>query len=104
MELTTADFDRMTANDEWLGFGYLGARRNTLTSNDPEAPADPALVAAADAKALAEANRLGLTHEQLFDWANSRVGRYYGDCMFGNDGQHADDYLPGKTIPERRSR
>lgn len=95
---TTADFDKMMKNEMWLGFGYLGERRNTLTSTDPECPARPDLVAKADAAAVAEANRLGLTDAELFDWANSRTGRYYGDCMFGSDGRHAEKYLPGKTL------
>ena len=86
--LTTADLDRMYRNDEWEGFGYLGERRHqTQEARD-----------AADTKVLAEANRLGLTADQLFEWANSRPGRWYGDCMFGANGQHADDYLPGKTL------
>jgi hypothetical protein len=91
---TTADLEAMYRNDEWLGFGYLGERRNLLTSRDEEVPARPDLVAMADNMAIAEANRLGLTADQFFAWANSRVGRYYADCMFGNDGRHAEEYLP----------
>lgn len=88
--LTTADLDRMYANYDWEGFGYLGERRN--------AAAEGKDTAAADAKVLAEANRLGLTAAELFDWANSKAGRWYGDCMFGANGQHAELYLPGRTI------
>jgi hypothetical protein len=29
--LTTADLDQMTSDDRWLGFGYLGERRNLRT-------------------------------------------------------------------------
>jgi hypothetical protein len=92
---TTADLEAMYRNDEWLGFGYLGERRNELTSRDAESPARPDLVAIADNMAIAEANRLGLTPAEFFDWANSKLGRWYGDCMFGGNEQHAESYLPG---------
>lgn len=87
-ELTTADFDKMYRNDDWEGFGYLGERRNQQAEGKD--------TSAADEKALAEANRLGLTAEELFDWANSKRGRWYGDSMFGANGQHADTLLPRK--------
>jgi hypothetical protein len=96
--LTTADLEAMYRNDEWEGFGYLGGRRNALSNEDPESPAQPERVAEADAKALAEANRLGMTAEDLFEWANSKAGRWYGDCMFGGAGRHAERYLPGQTL------
>jgi hypothetical protein len=96
--LTTADLEAMYRNDEWEGFGYLGGRRNALSNEDPESPAQPERVAEADAKALAEANRLGMTAEQLFEWANSKMGRWYGDSMFGANGQHAERYLPGQAL------
>lgn len=84
--LTTADIERMHDHENWHGFGYLGERSY---QDDAEK------VAVADAKALDAANRLGLTYEQLFDWANSKVGRWFGDCMFGSNGRHAEKYLPG---------
>lgn len=94
--LTIADLNAMTERDEWLGFGYLGERRNKLIYY----PADPALVAEADMKAVDDANQHGLTIDQLFDWANSKYGRWYGDCMFGNSGRHADKYTPSRFIAE----
>lgn len=88
MTLTPADFDKMTTNEAWLGFGYLGERRNAR-----EAGRD---TTTADESAIAEANRLGLTAEELFEWANSKIGRWYGDCWFGANGQHAERYAPGQ--------
>ena len=84
--LTTADLDNMYRNDEWEGFGYLGERRNQV--------AEGRSVEEADARVLADANVHGLTAEELFTWANSKNGRWFGDCMFGANGQHADRYLP----------
>lgn len=97
--LTTQDIENMYSNPEWEGFGYLGERRNEL---DPEgrhsAEYAAGLVAKADAMALSQANQYGLTLEQLFAWANSKRGRWYGDCWFGSNGQHAARYLPTDMI------
>jgi hypothetical protein len=87
--LTTADIERMYDHEDWAGRGYLFERSY---QDDAEK------VAAADAKALDAANRLGLTYEQMFEWANSRVGRWFGDCMFGSNGRHAEKYVPGATV------
>lgn len=96
---TTADLDSMYRNDEWEGFGYLGERRNRLNSTDPEAPADPALVAEADAIALEDANNNSLTPDEFFAWANSRCGRYFGDVIFGGGNRkHLADLLPSKFV------
>lgn len=88
---TTADFDKMTASPEWQGFGYLGERATQKEQSRDTTEADE--------KAIAEANRLGLTEAELFEWANSKNGRWYGDCMFGNHGKHAERYAPGQ--PQR---
>jgi hypothetical protein len=88
---TTADLEKMYRNDNWEGFGYLGERRNAIEAGRS--------VEEADAQALAEANVQGLTEQELFDWANSKNGRWYGDCMFGSNGRHAERYLPGQ--PQR---
>lgn len=92
--LTTADLERMTRDDRWLGFGYLGERENLLHSADPEAPARPELVARMDADVLEEANTEGLTYDELLEWANSKLGRWFADC-YGT--RHAVDYLPTRA-------
>lgn len=90
---TSADFDKMMNDDRWEGFGYLGERRNAMANGKP--------VAAADAKVLEDASAQGLTYEDLFAWANSKAGRWYGDCMFGANGTHAQKYLPGRNPAAR---
>lgn len=99
---TIADLNAMTERDEWLSFGYLGERRNILGHVERGiARADLAdQVAEADMRAVDDANEHGLTLNQLFDWANSKYGRWYGDCMFGNGGLHAEKYLPSRFIAE----
>jgi hypothetical protein len=84
--LTTADIILGYQNDEWEGFGYLGERRHQ----------DEAAVVEADRVALAAANKAGLDAEQFFYWLNSKNGRWFGDCMFGANGQHAERYVPGQ--------
>lgn len=87
--LTTADLDRMTEHEDWHGFGYIGERTRS------DAPATK--IAAADMDVLDAANQLGMTYEQLFEWANSKNGRWYADCAFGS-GRHSARYLPGQPL------
>jgi hypothetical protein len=88
VELTQANIEYAYNREEWLGFGYLGEREN--------AHAEGKDVSAADAAALAAANKAGLTGEQFFYWLNSKNGRWFGDCWFGANGQHAERYAPGQ--------
>ncbi|MGB8019626.1 MAG: hypothetical protein WCF04_00195 [Candidatus Nanopelagicales bacterium] len=77
-------FDKMMNDDRWFGFGYLGERAGTLDDSDPEAPARPALVAEVDRMILETTAHW--TAEERFAWANSKDGRWFGDCAFdGND-------------------
>lgn len=78
-------FDQFAERDEFLGFGYIGARRNALDESDPEAPALPESVTMADSAILARAAELGWTVGDLFTWANSKKGRWLGDVVFGSD-------------------
>ena len=94
--ITNAIFDQMTTDERWLGFGYLGERRNLREAvASGERPAeDLEWIEKADSAALAQAEMYNLSFDQLFDWANSRRGRIYADCWFGSGGQHARSYLP----------
>jgi hypothetical protein len=88
-ENTAGIFEQMMTDDRWLGFGYLGERRNQLAIGHADA------VAAADAVVIATANRKQLSDEQLFEWANSKNGRWFADCYFGSHTHHTDNqYLP----------
>lgn len=84
-------FQTFETNDEWLGFGYIGGRINALDGSDPESPSIPETVAQVDALVLAQAATLGWTDAQLFEWANSRLGRWFADAMFGG-GEMADSW------------
>jgi hypothetical protein len=86
--LTTADITAGYRNDNWEGFGYLGERRNQL--------AEGRSVDAADAMVLAAANKAGMDEVLFFQWLNSKNGRWFGDCVFGNNGLHAERYVPGQ--------
>lgn len=92
--LTTADFDRMTTDERWGGYGYLGERGIQQREGRDTTEAD--------ARALAAANAEGMTYEALLEWADSKLGRWYGDCMFGSHGQHAELYLPGEAARKAR--
>lgn len=96
--LTIADITASYDNPHWLGFGYLNERRYALIDGDT-GPAQPDRVAEADARLLAAANEQGWTAEELFDWLNSKPGRWYGEGWFGfhGDPENAErvarDYL-----------
>jgi hypothetical protein len=78
-------FDEMTTREAWLGFGYLGERQH--------ATADQAdLVAAADQFILNHANAHDWTPADLFAWANSKNGRWFGDVVFGGTGTTAERF------------
>lgn len=97
----TALFSRMAREDErWLGHGYLGARLVALDTSDPETPARPDEVADADESILERVEDEGWTYEELFAWANSKDGRWFGDVAFGSgDLRAAMRYLRKQAIP-----
>jgi hypothetical protein len=72
---TYTDFDTMTENPEWLGFGYLSNRLH-LSEIDR---------AAGDALVLAFATDEGWSDAALFEWANSKSGRHFADAIDGGD-------------------
>lgn len=78
-------FDTMRDDRRWGGFGYLGMRRSRLESTDPEAPPEPERVAETDAAILNLATERGWDYERLFEWADSKNGRWFADAMFGTD-------------------
>jgi hypothetical protein len=86
--LTITDLDRMANDDRWLGFGYLGERGHAAN----ESPETAALV---DAHVIEIANGLGMSYDDLFQWANSKDGRWYGDMTFGQ----ATGYAVTTTFP-----
>jgi len=78
--LTQDDIEAGYANDEWLGWGYLGERQTYCVTSTGRRR-----VATADRALLAHANDNLWTAETLFDWLNSKLGRWYGDSVFGTD-------------------
>lgn len=97
-KLTVADLDRMETDDRWLGFGYLGERRNFRQAIDSGEVGFPDTAAAElarmDADVLEEARIEGLSYDELFAWANSKDGRWFADC-YGTPA--AANYLPSRT-------
>lgn len=71
--LTAADIEAGLDNPEWLGHGYL------LERSHANRPAQDR----GDAFLLREANARGWTAAELFTFTNSRVGRHFGDLVFG---------------------
>lgn len=81
-----SDFERMMRDDRWLGFGYLGERRNFIaTMHEAGVPANVSAYRLADVDELvqSEAAAKELTYDQLFAWANSKAGRWFADLFLG---------------------
>jgi hypothetical protein len=74
-KLTADVFDRMTFDDRWSGYGYIGERDRV----------DDAAAAAADQRIIEIVNNKGWDYERLFEWANSKRGRWFADAAFGCD-------------------
>ena len=84
---TPAIFDTFAQLDDFLGFGYIGERRNWI--------AEGMDTSAADALALDMA--AGCSDDALFAWANSKDGRWFADCALGsNDLEMARRFGPRK--------
>jgi len=73
----SSKFDMLSTDDRWLGFGYLGERLNAADR--------PELIAQADEFVIEQASSRGWSDEDLFTWANSKNGRWFGDYVFGGD-------------------
>lgn len=69
-------------DERWLGWGYLGERRRS--------GATPERIAEVDAAVLDYANAADWDYEDLFRWANGRLGRWFGDMAFGSRASVAD--------------
>ena len=99
--LTVADLDAGLQRDDWLGFGYLGERKNFFANYGMSVVPQ---IAAADAFVLKHANARGWTADDLFAWANSKNGRWTGEDLmtgraptfapvFPDSGWHAVRYI-----------
>jgi hypothetical protein len=80
LALDLADLELGYYSDAFEGFGYLGERGTAMRT-----AAGRERAALVDAAVLVRANELGWTTDQLFAWANSRDGRWFGDAVFGAD-------------------
>lgn len=78
-DLTPDDIEEGYANEGWLGYGYLGIKEKAHGKVHGVGAAT--LKAQADRVLLEQANAEGWTPEQLFDWLNSKLGRWYGEVM-----------------------
>lgn len=72
--LTAQDIEAGYDDARWCGWGYLQGRHYE----------DAAEVAKADQYVLGMAARQGWDAEDLFHWANSKDGRWFGDWFFGS--------------------
>lgn len=75
--LTAVDIEAGYDNPAWLGHGYLETRQRS---------ARIARIQAADHALLLRVNGLHWTASQLFEFVNSKHGRWYGEDALGISG------------------
>ena len=86
----------LASRDDYLGYGYPAEREVFLSEDDPECLLEVSeadrrkMVAAADARIVAEAAAASWTDQQLFEWLNSKLGRWFADIAFHSGGSAAD--------------
>jgi len=79
-KISYRDIERLADHDDFGGFGYLG---NSERNHDT------------DSILARTANDQGLTLDEVFLWANSRMARHFADCMLADLGELLDDkHLP----------
>jgi hypothetical protein len=71
--LTARDIATAYDRTDWLGFGYLRERQTAIDDGRADR------VTLADQAALDVANRRRWSSDRLFDWLNSKNGRWYGE-------------------------
>jgi hypothetical protein len=100
-------FTRMESDPRWGGWGYLGERSRTLmVTDDAEYEAAwphverVAAVERTDAAVLVAASERRWTVEQLFQWADSTLGRHFADAAFNGqiDRSRRVGPAPGPTM------
>lgn len=92
--LTVDNINRAILNEEWAGAGYLAARKEALHHGRGTE------VSVSDQLVLEAANAAGMDDGQLFEWLNSKPGRWFADAMLSpaaadRNRVEAERYLPG---------
>lgn len=94
-ELTKNDLIKMTKEDYWGGYGYIGEKQGILnsltemhfTQENQESRIKQMihLMDSVDNVLLEYANENGWTYEKLFAWVNSKMGRHFADEMLNEN-------------------
>lgn len=95
-KLTRSDLAAAYDRPDFEGFGYLGGRRYAFANLATEANVSDKLaeITYADDIILAVANGRGWDADRLFEWMNSKDGRWFADYAFGgSDIEQALRYL-----------
>jgi len=87
----TRKFDAMMSHDDWQGYGYLGERDNAKTDTDPGSRIPAERIDNTDRKLVEYAAIHGVSDDTLFEWANSKSGRWFADMSFGDPNKNLAD-------------
>jgi hypothetical protein len=94
VDLTLDDLEAGYDNENWAGFGYLGARRDGMAKASGRA-----IMADLDARVIAFANAEGWSLTDLFDFTDSKNGRWLAESFLYNGTTNERDFkaLLGRT-------
>jgi hypothetical protein len=94
-EITKNDLRKMTQDENWGGYGYIGEKMaiiNSMVENhfttayNSQGVADAMdQMATVDTLILEYVNENGWTYEKMFSWVNSKMGRHFATEMWMGD-------------------
>jgi hypothetical protein len=90
--LTRDELEAGYDNPDWLGHGYLHVRAENMAKAAGRAIADEA-----DGMILDYANAQGWSKKDLFNWANSKTVRWFGETWWHGSGK-ADRHLASLMV------
>ena len=109
-KLTQEDLRKMTQDERWGGFGYIGEKQgilNSLTEMHFTKENQESLIKETihymnqvDNTILEYANENNWTYEKLFSWVNSKSGRHFANEMFmpQDDLTYTDRWIRARNI------
>lgn len=94
-KITQEDFRKITQDERWGGFGYIGQKQSILnsltemhfTKENQESRINQMihLMNSVDNLILEFVNENSWTYEKLFAWVNSKMGRHFADEMLNEE-------------------
>jgi hypothetical protein len=108
-QITKNDLRKMTQDEYWGGYGYIGEKQGILSSlvemhftkenQERQIKETMHYMDTVDSSIVEYANENGWTYEKLFAWVNSKMGRHFANEMFMGDDNliYADRWITARN-------